>query len=105
MGWTWNHAPAGTGHDGHGDRSYTAHGELGDELRGLADRTQWVALAVLFGRVSGDPFDVLPEHAGRIAEALTQLAPFVSGTWTAPVRQLAAAARGAHRAGAVWHWS
>ncbi|MGC0317292.1 hypothetical protein [Kitasatospora acidiphila] len=103
MGWTWDHDR--TGYEGRGGRSYTSHSELGDELRRTAGRADWAAIAPLFNRGTGDPFTVPPTQAGRIADALTALAPLVSSTWTAPVRELAAAARAAHRAGAVWQWS
>jgi len=103
MGWTWDHDRHG--YDGWGGRSYTSHSELGDELRRLAGRSDWAALAPLFDRGTGDPHDVPNQQAGRIADALTNLAPLVAPTWTQAVRELAAAARSAHRAGAVWHWS
>lgn len=104
MGWNWDHDR--TGYDGdRGGRSYSSHAELGEELRRVVDGQEWTYLAVLFNRGSGDRFRVPPAMAGRIADALTNAAPLVTPAWAGPVRDLAAAARSAHGAGAVWHWS
>ncbi|WP_327069271.1 DUF7739 domain-containing protein [Kitasatospora sp. NBC_01302] len=102
MGWIWDHDRAG--YDGWGGHSYTSHAEFGNELSRIAGRQDWAALSILFDRHTGDPFDVPNQQAGRIAEALTALAPHMTPAWAPRTREIAAAARAAHRAGAVWHW-
>lgn len=99
MGWTWDHTKT------RDSRSYTSHEELGAELRRVAPRQDWAAVQPLFGRGSGDQFDVQPGDAARMATALAALAELVSPTWTLAVRDLAACAREAGRTNSLWHWS
>jgi len=98
MGWNWDHAT------GNNSRSYTAHDELGAAIRSIAPRQDWNAVQSLFGRGSGDPFDIPTSVANRMATAFKAIAPLVGPTWTAACRDLGAAAGAAARAGAVWHW-
>jgi hypothetical protein len=99
MGWSWNHNQTG------GTRSYSAHSDLGDRLKGIAPRRDWDAISSLFDRGSGDEFDVPPGQAARMAEAFKALAPLVDPQWRKACYELCAASAEAARTRSVWHWS
>lgn len=99
MGWSWDHDKT------RATRSYNAHAELGQHLKSIAPGWAWTTISALFTRASGDQFDIQPQQAARMAEALTALAPLAVPDWQHAIRDLAASAREAARMGAVWHWS
>lgn len=99
MGWSWDHNQVG------GTRSYSAHAELGQHLSQIAPRGDWAAIRSLFDRCSGDPHDVPPDQARRMAVAFKSLAPLANSTWRTVCYELGAAAAEAGRTNSVWHWS
>lgn len=99
MGWSWDHS------NDRGMRSYTNHHDLGQHLATIAPRSDWNAIRPLFNRGAGDPFDVQPRDARRMAQAFAAIAPLADTTWRQACRELAVAASEAARNNAVWHWS
>ena len=73
MSWSW-----GSGRVP--ERSYSAHHNLGEHLKRIAPRADWQAISPLFDRGAGDPFDIPPGDAARMAAAFRTLAP-LADTW------------------------
>jgi hypothetical protein len=103
MGWTISHAPYGETIR----RSALSIGNLGRELAHVMPSRDWRTVAFLFTPKSGDPFDVAPADAGRIANALNLAAvhPLMPADWGELARQIAAAADTAAKNREPWHWS
>lgn len=98
MGWNWDHTKTRE------TRSYSAHAELGQHLKGIAPGWAWQAIKPLWEHTAYT-FDIQPQAATRMGEALAALAPLTDPDWTQAVYDLAASAREAGRMNAIWHWS
>ncbi|MFF3620035.1 hypothetical protein [Streptomyces sp. NPDC002467] len=87
--------------------SATSLSRLGDKLR-KSRNTDWPTLEPILGSRPGDPFDIHPQQAQRIGQALHQAAGSLKiwdRNWAAMARQIADSALLAARLGEPWRWS
>lgn len=102
MGWTIQHIPGRT------DQRPAAL--VADALWAAQSKLpthQANALGHLLGR-SGDPFELTPQQAGQIRDALNAAARRIKirdRRYLVVIRDLAKAADTAHRSGRPWRWS
>lgn len=101
---TWDVSHGGS----NGGYSYSYMAELGDKLRRAAGPVDSTRLAVIFGRGSGDPFEVQPAQAEQIGDSLHRTASKLriwERGWAADARRIGDAALRAARLGEPWRWS
>ncbi|MFB6568387.1 DUF7739 domain-containing protein [Streptomyces noursei] len=93
-------------HGIHNTRSATTIHNLARHLAHVLPAAEWRAIEHVFGKRSGDPFQVPPAEARRIAAALWTAAEHrkMPADWGALARELAASARRAVNAGQPWEW-
>lgn len=104
MGWNVSH---GSNQYGQERRSYTTVSNLAQHLAHVLPGREWAELAPIFGDKKGDPFDVPPRQAARVADLLDKAAGHrkMPRDWAREARTFAAAARRASSAGQKWEWS
>lgn len=104
MGWNISH---GTNQFGEMRRSYTSIANLAKHVAHVLPARDWATVAPVLNRRSGDPFELAPREAGRVASVLFTAAAHskMPPDWAATVHELASTAARAAEASQPWKWS